>query len=80
MIQLFSWRYRRCLDPDVTVDPIPYKCAMNPKTGVKECNSIGVADSLKLYAERDTACKDALLCKEPNAQTGTPGGCTCTAK
>lgn len=59
--------------PDPTVDPIPYKCAVNAKTGVKECKSIGIADSIKLYAEREQVCKDALLCKEGQ-------GCTCTAK
>lgn len=66
------------VNPDTTPDPIPYECKMNPRTGVKECSSTGVADSLKLYAERDTACKDALLCKEPSKDG--PGGCTCTAK
>ncbi|HJR84101.1 MAG TPA: hypothetical protein VJ772_01905 [Nitrososphaeraceae archaeon] len=66
------------VNPDTTGDPVPYSCGTNPRTGVKECNSVGVADSLKLYAERDTACKDALLCKEPSKDG--PGGCTCTAK
>ena len=65
-------------NPDTTPDPVPYKCATNPRSGVKECNSVGVADSLKLYAERDSACKDALLCKEPTKSS--PGGCSCTAK
>jgi len=65
--------------PDTTTDPIPYKCDyINPRTGAKECKSIGVIDSAVLARDLDKACRDALTCTD--ATKDNPGGCTCTAK